>query len=124
MRELRVAFVGSRGFRDEKRVRESVKILADLTVNGVAKVVVVSGGASGPDTWAVDEAKRLGIEIKVWPADWARFGASAGPRRNYQIVEDCDEVFAFWDGQSRGTAHTIGVAERAGKPVQIFREEP
>jgi hypothetical protein len=28
-------------------------------------------------------------------------------------------VIAFWDGKSRGTAHTIGEARRRGIPVEV-----
>ncbi len=53
------------------------------------------------------------------PADWKRLGKRAGFARNQTIVDDCDEVLAWWDGKSRGTAHTIGMARKAGKPVTV-----
>jgi len=39
--------------------------------------------------------------------------------RNYQIVDAAEQVVAFWDGKSRGTAHSLEYARKKGKPVRI-----
>lgn len=44
------------------------------------------------------------------------FGAAAYFRNGW-IVEDCDRLVAFWDGESRGTKVAISLALAAGKPV-------
>lgn len=41
--------------------------------------------------------------------------------RNRLIAEACDELIAFWDGRSTGTAYTVGYAKRIGKPVTVVR---
>jgi hypothetical protein len=41
--------------------------------------------------------------------------------RNRLIVEECDCLIAFWDGQSRGTKSTLDLAEKLGKPTKIIR---
>lgn len=35
------------------------------------------------------------------------------------IIDSCDKVLIFWDGVSRGTAHSIDYAEKIGKPVEV-----
>ena len=60
-------------------------------------------------------AKEHGHCIDRFPADWERYGRSAGFKRNQQMVDtllagDC--VVALWDGQSRGTMHTVTMAKR------------
>lgn len=110
----RVAIVGSRGYPDEDDVFSYVHELPSDTV-------VVSGGAEGPDTWAEQAAKRRGMQVVIYRPDWSLFGKAAGPIRNAQIVANCDRVVAFWSGLSNGTAHTIGLARRQGKPIKIFR---
>jgi predicted Rossmann fold nucleotide-binding protein DprA/Smf involved in DNA uptake len=80
----------------------------------------VSGGAKGVDTWAESEARRLGMSTMIFPAKWHLLGKMAGYARNRDIVDAADEVVAFWDGRSRGTAHTAEIAERAGKPVRVY----
>ncbi len=47
--------------------------------------------------------------------------ARAAYFRNGLIVDDCSRLVAFWDGQSKGTANSIRLAEKAGKPVEIHR---
>lgn len=108
----RVAIVGSRDWPDPERVRAYVRSLPPGTV-------VVSGGAKGVDTWAVDEACLCGLECHGCPAEWEAHGRAAGPIRNSVIVANCDRVVAFWYGDSRGTADTVRKARRAGKPVEV-----
>ena len=42
-------------------------------------------------------------------------------RRNIEMVNACDQVLAFWDGWSYGTAHTIAQAVMKGKPITIVQ---
>lgn len=110
----KIAVVGSRDGIDLDAVREFIDHL-NPDIN-----VVISGGARGVDTAAVDRATERGIPVEVFPADWDRYGRSAGYKRNKDIVRAADSVAAFWDGISRGTEHTIKLAIEAGKPVAIF----
>jgi hypothetical protein len=41
-------------------------------------------------------------------------------KRNVEMVKVCDEVIAFWDGFSYGTAQTIAQAIMNNKPVKII----
>jgi hypothetical protein len=109
---MRVGIVGSRGFTAPDLVRAFVRSLPkDATV--------VSGGAQGVDSWAVGEAKILGLNYKEWPANWKQWGKAAGFIRNQTIVDDSDIVVAFWDGKSNGTADTIVKARKAGKATYV-----
>jgi hypothetical protein len=81
--------------------------------------VIISGGARGADRMAVSAARDRGMRCVEYLPDWNRLGKAAGAKRNQQIVDDCDRVIAFWDGYSKGTAITIDMARRAGKPVEI-----
>jgi hypothetical protein len=112
---IRLAVVGSRSFRDCKFMKE---ILQWYDVQQI-----ISGGAHGADQHAATYANEHGIPLKELKPDWG-YGKSAGFRRNEQIVDACDEVVAFWDGKSRGTKHTINLAEEKGKPVSIYWPQP
>jgi hypothetical protein len=81
---------------------------------------VVSGGARGVDSWAVDFARARGLHFEEYPADWDRYGKSAGYHRNRDLVDKADFVVAFWDGVSRGTFHTIQLALQAEKLYWVF----
>jgi hypothetical protein len=110
---IRIAIVGSRDYPDMKQVRDYVDTLCD-------DVIVISGGARGVDRIAETQARQRGLRVKIYHAEWERFGKSAGYRRNADIVANSDMVVAFWDGHSRGTAHTIKLAKRDGTPTHVF----
>ncbi len=108
----RVAIVGSRGWQNVAAIRSFVASLPDATV-------VISGGALGVDSIAEQAARSRGLAVIVHFPDYARFGGKAPLERNKLIVADADRVVAFWDGRSTGTAHAIGLATKAGKPVEV-----
>ena len=113
MARRRIAIVGSRDYPRPDLVEAFVARLPK-------SAVVVSGGARGVDSVAVEAAEARGLEAVVFPADWRRWRRSAGPRRNAEIVEHADRVVAFWDGASRGTLDTVRRARRAGLPIEIY----
>ena len=45
-------------------------------------------------------------------------------RRNNLIAQHCDVVISFYDGVSKGTAHTMEIATKLGKPVKIVHFNP
>jgi hypothetical protein len=110
---MRVAIVGSRDYPDLDQVVQFVRGLPSDTV-------VVSGGARGVDRTAEQTARACGLRTLIFPADWTRHGKRAGFLRNDQILAAAEEVVAFWDGRSPGTADTIRKARRAGKRVKVF----
>jgi len=116
---FRVAIVGSRDYPQPGAVRGFVRSLAAEHQD----LVIVSGGARGVDLIAEGEARKLGVPVKVWPADWERHGRRAGYLRNVKIVADSNRVVAFWDGTSRGTAHTVGIARDHEKLWKVFDAE-
>lgn len=108
---MKIAVVGSRNYRSRGNVTDFVGSLP-------RDAVIVSGGARGVDSWAVESAgDRL---VEVYPAEWEKWGRSAGFRRNQTIVDACDELYAFWDGLSKGTLDSIQRAATAGKLRGIF----
>lgn len=112
--ERKVAIVGSRNFRPLDKVREYVRLLPSYTT-------IVSGGARGVDSAAEMEARVQGMEVIVFLPDWNKHGKKAGFLRNIDIVNAADRVVAFWDGESKGTQHSINLAKKAGKPVEVIQ---
>jgi len=81
---------------------------------------IVSCGAIGPDTFAVQWANANKIPTNTHLPDWnpnGVFDPCAGHDRNAFIVDDCDVILAFWDGKSEGTRDTMNQAKKAGKKV-------
>lgn len=113
---MKIAIVGSRSFDNYQFLK---KILDWYDID-----VVVSGGAKGADRLAARYAVEKGIELKEFLPNWDLHGRAAGFIRNKDIVKYADEVIAFWDGKSKGTAHSIQIAEDSCKPVHKYWSEP
>ena len=65
--KMNVAIVGSRDYPHPEHVWSYVATLP-------ADTVVVSGGARGVDSWAAAAATHHGLQVRVYPADWRRYG--------------------------------------------------
>lgn len=114
----RIAVVGTRftplhGRKWEERIREFVESLPD-------DVELVTIGAPGTDRTAAEYARRRGLKVTLMFPD---AGYSDDPRyfvhRNTRLVQEADEVHAFWDGQSAGTRHAIAAARHMKVPVVV-----
>lgn len=110
---MRVAIIGSREigpFGTDDLIRHIPLNTSEL----------VSGGAAGIDAMAEDAARRLGLPMTVFRPDYEANGRLAPLIRNSRIVDYADLVLAFWDGHSRGTAYTLRVCVKHGKPFRII----
>lgn len=116
--DFRLIVAGSRRFANYDDVS---KVIDKMIVNKreTHNIVIVSGGAQGPDTLGRAYAIRNGFRVELCEADWDNVGKSAGFRRNEQMRDVADALLAFWDGKSKGTKHMIDIMVGAGKPVRI-----
>jgi hypothetical protein len=108
-----LAVVGSRSFDDYETLK------ATLSKRSIDKIV--SGGAIGADSLAARYAKENGIELIEFLPDWKKYGKTAGFLRNKQIIDAATHVIAFWDGNSRGTQHSMNLAKLFKKPLEVIR---
>jgi hypothetical protein len=113
---LTVLVCGSRSWLGVTRIESRLRELPRGTR-------IIHGGARGADDIADTIALELGFDVGVFVADWRRHGRSAGVRRSLAMLDDerPDLVLAFWDGRSKGTAHTINAARERGIPVEVVR---
>jgi hypothetical protein len=109
---MKTAIIGSRTATDYEKLKQGLE--------GLHITEVLTGGAQGADQFAERYAREHGLPCTVMIADWSRHGIKAGPIRNGELVAAADQVVAYWDGESRGTADTIRKARRAGLPVRII----
>lgn len=117
----RVAVVGSRSRIDKEYIHRKLNELhAKKPID-----LIVSGGARGVDMIAEDWAFIKGITTKIFLPEWNVHGKKAGFIRNKDIVNNADVVYAFWDGESKGTASSIQLAleKRLEVIVDIPEEE-
>jgi len=109
---MKVAVIGSRTFENYTKL-ESVLDQYDISE-------IISGGARGADSLAELYALNKNIPVKIFKADWSKYGKAAGFIRNKDIIDNCDIVIAFWDGKSKGTQHSINLAKKQGKTVEVI----
>lgn len=117
---MKLAIIGSRSFNS---FAKALEVFNQNFPNGDISEVV-SGGAKGADTVGKAIAERLGLKYTEFLPDWEKDGFGAGFKRNHLIIDNSDIVLAFWDGESRGTAHSIGLANAQKKKVIIHTFKP
>lgn len=111
---MRVIVCGSRSWRDRAAVEREIRSLPEATV------VVHGAHWEGADAIADEIAHQLGLPVERHPADWQRFGRSAGPRRNEEMAASGAALcIAFRSrGTSRGTDDMIARAVAHGISVR------
>ena len=80
---------------------------------------VVSGGAAGVNKDGEAWAAMSRIPVKVFHADWARFGKSADIKRNEEMVDYADALVLIWNGKSTGIRSLRDSALRHGLKVYV-----
>lgn len=115
---FRVIIAGGRDFSDYNLLSTTMDHFLSR-VND--EIIVVCGKARGADTLGELYAKERGYLVQYFPADWERYGKSAGYIRNTEMAKNADTLVAFWDGSSRGTKNMIETAQRYGLSIRIKR---
>jgi hypothetical protein len=110
---MKLIIAGSRNFSDYELLRSTCnEELKNITE-------IVSGTANGADKLGEKYALENNIKIKRFPADWNKYGKSAGYLRNAEMAKYGDSLIAFWDGKSRGTEHMINLAKKQGIKIKV-----
>ncbi len=115
---IRVLIAGCRNFNDYKTAKSYI----DMCISRIRKsgqIIIVSGGANGADKLAERYAAENNFKCEVFLPDWQKFGRSAGPKRNSEMVKVSDFVICFWDKKSNGTKSTIELSKKHNKPLRV-----
>lgn len=90
------------------------------------EIIIIQGGCpTGGDYLARKYALTKGYKLEEFQADWNKYGKSAGYIRNKQMHKyianyENRGVFAWWDGKSKGTAHSFELAKKYNNPIRIY----
>lgn len=114
----RIIVAGGRDFNNYAGLSASLDYLLK-NIND--EIQIVCGMARGADRLGEQYAKENGYKVLYVPADWDRYGKSAGFIRNEEMAGLADALVAFWDGKSSGTRHMIETARNKGLDVRIKR---
>lgn len=117
----RIIIAGGRDFYDFRKL--FMNCFTITTQYSLDKYIlqIISGGYKGADELGEEFAEHEGLEVIKFPANWDKYGKSAGPLRNIEMAENADILIAFWNGKSKGTKHMIDVALKKGLEVHVFR---
>jgi len=114
---FRVIIAGGRDFNDFDLLKQKMD---KLLSNVIGDIAIVSGMARGADSLGARYAVLKGYALHSFPADWDKYGKSAGYRRNEEMARNADALVAFWDGKSKGTKHMIDIARLHGLKVRVI----
>lgn len=129
---MKLAIVGTSTLRtdEETFVRD---LCLELLKSYKEKVIVLSGGAKGVDSIAVEVAKKLGnkvIEFKPSAKNW-----DAYKERNIKIAQECDELYCITTSvkneqcyhhkpkqnhQKTAGCYTANQAKAFKKPIKLY----
>jgi len=118
---MKVIVAGSRTITDMAVVDRAIR--EGMAFFKAQPTEIVSGGAAGVDTLGEAWARQHGFSVKRFPAQWAKYGKAAGPKRNEEMAAYADALIAVWNGMSRGTSNMICNARARGLPVFIAHVE-
>lgn len=127
---MRIIIAGGRDFNDKKLlISKTISIIRGLKNEGFNTskecVEIISGTANGADKIGELFASKYNLKTVRFPANWDKYGKSAGYRRNAEMAKYASEdddlgiLVAFWDGKSRGTKHMIDLANKSNLKVYI-----
>lgn len=105
-KKLRVIVAGSRDFQDYDLLESRLNRILERQLN----VEIVSGMCRGADMLGLRYANERTMDFTTFPANWNKFGKSAGPRRNEEMAQYAEALVAFGDG--RGTRSMIEKAKQ------------
>lgn len=130
---MKIIVSGSRSINDPKLIEMAV------AESGFDVSEIISGGAKGIDTLAVEWAVKNDVPINVFEAAWdnldhpdalikttkwgQKYDARAGLRRNELMSVYSEALIAIWDGKSKGTKHMIAMARKRDLPIFIYRTD-
>lgn len=113
---FKLIIAGGRDFNDYDLLKSKL----DRLLQNKTDVEIVSGKARGADSLGERYAREMGYPIKEFPANWNKYGKSAGYIRNKEMAEYADGCVCFWDGDSKGTKHMIDLAEEKNISLRVI----
>lgn len=109
---VHIAVSGGREYANEEHVWEVLDNAHEIYGNFTLHV----GDAAGADEHARNWALFRNVDMRIYHAEWSKYGKAAGPIRNREMVKNADMLYAFPGG--RGTNDCISAAIEAGIGVK------
>ena len=116
---FKVIIAGSRYFTSYQHLKEACEFYLS---NKLPQVTIISGHAKGADSLGEKWASEMNLPCEIYPADWNKYGKSAGYIRNKQMAEVGNALIAFKIKgiESKGTDNMISLAREKGISVRVL----
>ena len=124
-RKARIIICGGRHFDDYARLESVMNEVMSKIEPWRDVIEIISGHCEGADQLGELYAKKHDLPCKVFPAQWEKYGRSAGPIRNSEMVKYASEaempvVVAFRSPRTKGTNDTVKKATKKGFKVFVI----
>ncbi len=114
---MRILITGSRDWTN------GVAIEHALRQHAVPDAILVHGDCRGADKIAAKIWKGMNLKDEPHPANWHKYGPTAGPIRNREMINSgIDLCLAFIKNFSTGSTMCAETANAKGIRTEIFRE--
>lgn len=126
MNKFYVIICGGREFSDYTLLKTKCDTyLSKKMMDPDTEIIVCSGCATGADELGEKYANERGFSILKYPADWEKYGKSAGYRRNSKMAEIANACIAFYSsyGKNKGTKMMVDIARKKNLLVREVQEE-
>jgi len=114
---MKVIIAGSRDFDDYNLLYKNCNNI----LSNQKEIEIVSGRARGADKLGEKYAKEKSLKLKLFPANWEKYGKKAGYLRNEEMAGYAKFLIVFWDGVSKGTKNMINIAKEKGLEIRIIK---
>lgn len=116
-----VIIAGSRDFDDFNLLRDFCDVYLRDRLDDPIQVNIISGTARGADKVGESYCANRGCNLIRKPANWDKYGRSAGYRRNEEMAEIANACIVFWDGTSPGTKNMIDICKKRKIPCKVVK---
>jgi predicted Rossmann fold nucleotide-binding protein DprA/Smf involved in DNA uptake len=119
---FKLLVAGPRNYTDEMRV---YTILLDMYFGNFLppNLTLITGGAKGVDTYAMNWAKQQNIPFETFKPDYKKYEDNpkyAPLARNEEMAKLCSAAIVFWSGVDGGTLYTMRKLAENLKPFQVI----
>lgn len=112
---MKTIIAGCRKFEDYAFVKSALDSHIDWEITRV-----ISGNADGVDLLGEAWAIARGVDLRIFPAKWTKYGNPAGMIRNGEMAEVAEALIAFPSKDSIGTIGMINLAIVRGLKIKII----
>lgn len=122
---MRIIICGSRYTEDSVELRNRIRHEIEALSKYMYYTEIVHGCAKGADTIGGIVGQQYAAKVTKIPADWAKHGRAAGPKRNqkmldYAMEKPCAVIAIQLKGQTKGTQDMIQRARIKNVPVIVI----